>query len=234
MNNCAYCAIKKAKGYVTSKPLNKVIAEFKQGLESGFKHFILLGDDCGSYGVDIGTDFAELLNEINKIKGDYKIDIHYFEPHRLEVLFPKINKKIFKKIYAMRIPIQSANQRIVKLMNRNYDLNNVFRIVKKIKKISSSIILRTHLIYCYPTETREEFMNNITHPDLKYFDEVKHFCYSPRKGTPASKLANKIKSREKKRRLAIMRKAAKIVENFVFLYEDKVEIEGRHFGLSPR
>ena len=229
VNNCAYCVIKKAKGVITSKPLNKIIEEFKRGLKLGFKHFILLGDDCGSYGLDIGTDLAELLNKINKIKGEYTIDIHYLEPFRLEVLFPKINRAVFKKIYAIRIPVQSVNQRIIRLMNRRYNINKVFRIIKEIKKISPSIVLRTHIICCYPTETRKEFMSNINCLAWKYFDEVKFFCYSDRKGTTAAKLDGKISKEEKKRRLAVVEKLTDQRRNFVFPYGEKIEIEGVNF-----
>ena len=229
VNNCAYCAIKKAKGDITSKPMNKVIEEFKRGLKLGFKHFILLGDDCGSYGLDIGTDLAELLNEIDKIKGNYRIDIHYFEPSRLEVLFPKINKTVFKRIYAIRIPIQSISQRIIKLMNRKYDVKKVFKIIKEIKKISPSIILRTHFIYCYPTETREEFIENINYPNLRYFDQIHYYRYSARKGTPAAKLKGKIGRNERKKRIEIVRQISKERSNHVFPYGDEIKIEGINF-----
>jgi ribosomal protein S12 methylthiotransferase len=229
VNNCAYCAIKKAKGDITSKPINKVIDEFKRGLKLGFKHFILLGDDCGSYGLDIGADLSELLNKINKIKGDYKIDIHYFEPFRLEALFPKINKTVFKKIYAIRIPVQSVSQRIIKLMNRKYNVKKVFKIIKEIKKISPTTILRTHFIYCYPTETQEEFIGNVSCPDLKYFDQVHYYCYSDRQGTPAAKLTGKISKKEKERRIEIIRQISEARSNHIFPYGDRVEAEGVNF-----
>jgi MiaB/RimO family radical SAM methylthiotransferase len=232
MNNCAYCAIKKAKGDVNSKSLYKVIEEFKRGLRLGFKHFILLGDDCGSYGLDIGTDLSELLNKINKIKGDYKIDIHYFEPFRLEALFSKIDKAVFKKIYAMRIPIQSVSQRIIKLMNRKYDVEKIFEIVKKIKKIAPFIILRTHFIYCYPTETRDEFIESINYPGLKYFDEVKFFCYSAKEGTEAIKLKGEIDKGERKNRIEKVKQISEERSNHIFPYGDEIEVEGIKFNMA--
>jgi threonylcarbamoyladenosine tRNA methylthiotransferase CDKAL1 len=230
INNCAYCAIKKAKGYVTSKPIDEIIKEFKRGLKLGFKHFIFLGDDCGSYGADIGTDFAELLNRVCGIKGDYKIDIHYLEPFRLEFLFPKINKPVFKKIYAIRLPLQSVNQRIVNLMNRKYNIKKVFEIIKEIKKNSPSIILRTHFIYCYPSETSREFARNVNYPGLEYFDEVKFFYFSPKKGTPAAKLKSKISKKERERRTEIIRQISKERKNHIFPYGDEIKVEGVNFG----
>ena len=230
MSNCAYCSIKKAKGDVTSKPLLQVLKEFKAGLKLGFKYFILLGDDCGSYGMDIGIDLAELLNAIGQIKGDYQISIHYFEPHRLEILFPKIKRDIFRKIYALNIPIQSMNQRIIKLMNRKYNLESILFIAKKIKEVSPSIILKTHIIYCYPTETKKEFLNNINHPGLEEYSQVHYYCFSLRKGTSAAKLKYGISRGERKSKIETIKKISCQKNNYFFPYGDKLEVEGLNFG----
>ncbi|MFH1551869.1 MAG: radical SAM protein [bacterium] len=221
INNCAYCSIKRAKGDIQSKSLNKVIKEFKSGLESGFKLFTLLGDECGSYGLDIETNFAQLLNKINKIRGDFKITIYYFEPSRLEALFSEIDPSIFKRIHSICIPVQSMNQRIVDLMNRHYQLKNIFKIIKQIKKISPSTSLRTHIIYAYPTETEKEFLNNIYSPNLDYFNEIMLYCYSDKKGTFAATMSGKIKSMEMEKRIKMVWQRVKKDRRFIL--PDKIK-----------
>lgn len=215
VNHCAYCAIKKAKGHVVSKPPEAIIGEFKRGLGLGFKYFTLLADDCGSYGVDLGTDLAELLNALCRIEGDYKFTIYFLEPFRLEFLFSKINKQVFRKIYFMCLPLQSCSQRIIRLMNRKYDLKKIVSIIKKIKEFSPALKLRTTLIFNYPTETEREFLSNLTHPALRYFDEVNLFCYSKRKGTPAAELRETATKEEKKRRTEMAAKISRERSNFV-------------------
>lgn len=223
LSNCSYCAIKKAKGSVQSESLDTIVKEFNKGLGLGFKNFVLLGDDCGSYGLDIKTDLAELLNKIVKIKGDYKITIYYLEPFRLENIYSKINKNVFRKIRTICLPIQSVNQRIIGLMNRRYNIESIFNIAKQIKKDSSSIFLRTHIIYNFPTETKQEFMNNINHPDLKYFNEVMLFCYSDRKGTKAAELKGKIAGKERQGRIKIVKQLLK--NNTKFTLPSKIGLE---------
>lgn len=211
--NCAYCAIKKAKGNVKSKSLNLVIKEFNRGLKHGAKLFTLLGDDCGSYGFDIGTNFAELINTLCRVKGDYRINVNYFEPFRLQVLWPKINKDVFKKLYSLRSSLESFNPRILALMNRYYDINEILKIIKEIKRLNPVIILRTELLFCYPTETRDEFLDMINHPALKYFNEVHFILYSAREGTPAANL-KQITEKERMIRCEILTRMIKNRKNF--------------------
>jgi len=73
LGNCSYCAIKKAIGTLHSKPLEICVEEFKKGLNLGYKHFVILADDTGGYGRDIGESLPHLLDEITKIKGNYSI-----------------------------------------------------------------------------------------------------------------------------------------------------------------
>ena len=108
VNNCSYCAIKKAKGYVTSKPIDRVVREVFQGLDKGYKQFMLLGDDCGSYGIDIGTDFADLLNSIGNF--DIRLNINYIEPKGFQKICKKIGEKVFEHVDFMNIPLQSTSK----------------------------------------------------------------------------------------------------------------------------
>ncbi|MBN1897273.1 MAG: radical SAM protein [Spirochaetes bacterium] len=202
VNACSYCLIKKAKGYVKSKPVGKIISEFKDGLNRGFARFILLADDCGSYGADIGKDFCDLLREIARLKKhreEFEIVINYFEPSRLIKLYPKLKPIInHLNIQFICIPVQSGDDRILKLMNRNYKIMKVIKIVKDIKKISPTTKLHTHFIPCFPTETRDEFFNSID--KAKFFDSVSFSFFVDFEGVPSSKLT-RVGSKEYKYRM---------------------------------
>ena len=60
---CSYCSIKTAIGKLRSKPLSSVLEEFRNGLKLGYKEFQFVGDNAGSYGLDIGTNLGEVLRE---------------------------------------------------------------------------------------------------------------------------------------------------------------------------
>lgn len=192
VNNCTYCAIKKAKGEVTSKPIDKIISEVKEGMRVGFKHFMLLADDSGSYGLDIGVDFAKLLNQLKDL--DIRMYINYIEPKRFQLLYPNIDKGAFEKIDFMGIPLQSTSQRILKLMNRHYEVADILKIVKEIKGRTPHIYLSTQMIYGFPSETREEFRDAFRL--IEFFDTVVYFYYTDRKDVESSSLLGHLTSTE--------------------------------------
>jgi len=215
VNNCSFCSTKKAKGYVESKPVQEIIREFKSGIKAGFEKFVLLADDCGSYGMDIGADFAELLNEINNLRGLFKIKIYFIEPSRLIDLYPKINKNIFKsKVYYINAPVQTTSKRILRLMKRKFDIKSLLNIVNEIRALNPHVRIETVVMYGFPSETREELVDTFALGG--YFDEIMYIAYSGRTGTPAFEYKGKISEKEKKNRASLIatearRSSSKIV-----------------------
>ena len=192
INNCSYCAIKKAKGYVKSKPLKGLVAELENAIRAGYKRVMLLGDDCGSYGVDLGTNLVELLNELNNY--NIGININYIHPSRLEEIYPRLSMGTLERLGFMNVPIQSTSPRILDLMNRHYDAEKIFEVVEDIKSKFPHLFLETHIIYGFPSETREEFED--TFRAIDFFDSVIYFYYTNRKNVDASKYKGKITTSE--------------------------------------
>jgi MiaB/RimO family radical SAM methylthiotransferase len=187
LGKCNFCAIKKAKGSVTSKPIDKVLEEFDMGLKLGYERFALLGDDVGCYGMDKGIDLSVLLSEMLKRDGDYKISLHYVDPQWLVKLYPKL-RGIFKtnKICSTNIPIQSGSNRILKLMGRGYRIGDVIKNVAEMKKMSN-VNIATDILFGFPSETMKEFEDSIKAASV--FDEVIFYAFSERMGTSASKIS---------------------------------------------
>ncbi len=204
LGECNFCAIKKAKGSVTSVPIDKIMEEFDYGLKMGYKNFALLGDDVGSYGMDKNTDLTVHLNEMLKRRGDYKISLHYIDPQWLVELYSKL-RDIFEtgKISSANIPIQSGNNRILKLMNRRYRIGDVMRIVVDIKKISK-INIATDVLFGFPTETMEEFEDSIKAASV--FDVVIFYAFSQRMRTQACDISPKVSRSELKEKLKMILK----------------------------
>lgn len=192
VNNCSYCAIKKAKDEVTSKTVDTIISELKEGMRMGFKRFVLLADDCGSYGLDLGIDFAKLLNQLNDF--DIRMNINYIEPKEFQLLYPKFEQGALEKIDFMDIPLQSTSKRILRLMNRHYEVADILKIAKEIKRRLPHIYLETQIIYGFPSETREEFRD--TFRLTEFFDTVIYFYYTDRKNVKSSFLPGKLTSSE--------------------------------------
>ena len=192
VSSCSYCAIKKAKGQVKSKPLDNVIRELDQAIKDGYSRIMLLGDDCGSYGVDLGIDLSDLLNKL--VNFNVGISINYVEPGRFLYLHPKLQRSTLERIQFINIPIQSTSNRIIKLMGRHYDVDDILHLMQEMRRNYPGIYLETHIMYGFPTESWEEFESSFR--VAEYFDSVIYFYYTDRKNVRSSLLDGKLSRAE--------------------------------------
>jgi threonylcarbamoyladenosine tRNA methylthiotransferase MtaB len=208
-NNCAYCGIKKSRGMTKSKPIDNVVSEFRRGLQQGFKRFSLLGTDLSSYGMDIGCNLNDLLKELIKENGDFKISLRNINPGNFKRLIDDFLPLLStNKIEYLEMAAESGSDRIIKLMNRNYTVAEFKEMVSKIRKAHPHFIIRTQLIAGFPTETEEEFQETMKLLDEVVFDFVEAYEFSERKGTVAAKLEPKVPDDIKRRRYMQLHKKA--------------------------
>lgn len=200
--NCAYCAIGNAIGSLHSKPLDDCLREFKKGLDSGHKIFIITADDTGSYGIDIGSNLPELLDKITSIPGNYKITIRDLNPQWIVKYIDDLEKIIKRnKITRVVIPIQSGSSRTLKLMRRYHDTNEMYKVFQRLKKSSPSLVFLTNFILGFPTETDEDFKETLSYIKKIDFDSGLIFPFSSKKGILAEKIEPKVPQDEIFRRL---------------------------------
>ena len=202
LGNCSYCAIKKAKGTLQSKPLENVMQDFRKGLATGHKRFILTADDTGAYGQDLGTDIATLLEELLRTEGDYRLNIYHLEANWLIKYLDRL-KECFKsgKIDAIFSPIQSGSDTILKAMRRPYTAEQYLRCIKELRKEVPRLKIWNQFIIGFPGETEEDFKQSLKVLDEVNFNLVQAFAYSDRPGTGASKMDNHVSDETIKKRL---------------------------------
>ncbi len=201
LGNCSYCAIRKAIGSHVSKPLDQCIKEFKKGLEKGYKDIVIAGDDVGAYGLDIGTNITKLLDEITKIPGDYNITVQTLHPQWVIRYINELEQILKRqKITHLAILIQSANKRILNLMNRYSDAEKMRDTFLRLKNFYPNLMIHTHCLLGFPSETKEEFKET-----LDFIAEVGFvgfiFLFSLRPGTKANDIEPKISENEMIKRL---------------------------------
>ncbi|MAG50272.1 hypothetical protein CL621_01365 [archaeon] len=191
LGNCNYCIIKSAIGNLKSRSREDIIKEFKKGIESGYKKFVLWGDDCGCYGKDIGTNFTDLFKTFSEISDEAIFKIVYFEPNWLIEQYQGLKQFIKNnRIYYINIPLQSGSNNVINLMGRHYDINKTKEILKEIKEISPNIFLETCILFGFPGETHQDFLDSIEAG--KYFDCANFIVFSERPNTKAAKMKNKV------------------------------------------
>ncbi|MBO5375327.1 MAG: tRNA (N(6)-L-threonylcarbamoyladenosine(37)-C(2))-methylthiotransferase MtaB [Bacilli bacterium] len=187
-NFCSYCIIPKVRGKCRSKTLDTAVCEIRTLVSNGFREIVLTGIHTGNYGVDINTNFATLLREVLKIDGLKRLRISSIEITELTDEVLEIIKNSEVVVNHFHIPIQSGSDKVLKLMNRKYDINYFIDKVNKIREIKKDVSITTDIIAGHPGEDEEEFKEVLENVKKIEFSKLHVFPYSIRKNTPSEKL----------------------------------------------
>ncbi len=207
---CSYCAIHKAVGNLQSKSIDQCVTEFKKGLAAGYCHFILTADNIGAYGIDIGTTLPALLDALTSIEGKYDIMILNAHP-RWAVKYCDDLERILSrnKITGLDIPFQSGSKRILKLMNRYSDIQQIKKVCVRLKQASPRLILGTDCIIGFPSETVEDLMMTLDFIKEVGFHVGTAIKYSCKSGTPAESIQPVVSQKESSKRFIYAKKNLK-------------------------
>jgi len=214
---CTYCKTKHARGHLKSYPLKIIINQIRKAKNTGAKEVWLVSEDNGAYGKDINSSFPELLNEISKIiinndesereeenRTKLKIRVGMLNPeyafeYRKE-LGEILKQKQFYKF--LHIPIQCADNEVLKEMKRPYTIEECKETFDYLKKEIPEITIATDIICGFPTETEEQFEKTMDFVKEQEFTVINISKFYPRPKTPAAKMkllpTDKVKRRSKK------------------------------------
>lgn len=200
-NFCSYCIIPYVRGKCRSKNFQTVLEEIQNYVQHGYKEVVLTGIHTGNYGVDLGTDFAALLREIVKINGLVRLRISSIEITELTDEVLQIIRDNDVIVDHLHIPLQAGSDKILRLMNRKYDLAYFKQKMEKIREIRPDISLTTDIIVGFPFETEEDFQDTLSFVREVQFSKVHVFPYSRRSGTVAADMAEQVPGDVKKDRV---------------------------------
>ena len=211
LNRCAFCAIPLIRGKLKSRTIENIVEEVKKSVEEGVYEINLISQDTTKYGFDIYKKLAlvDLLKEIVKIDGDFKVRLLYLYPDIVTdelIDFIKNNPKIMPYF---DIPIQHSEDKLLKAMYRRGSREYLVNLMHKIKKEIPNAILRTTLIVGFPFEEESDVLNMIEFiKDIK-FDRLGAFTFSLEEDTKACDYPNVISEAEKQRRYELLMSAQK-------------------------
>ena len=200
-NFCSYCIIPYVRGKCRSKNFQTVLEEIQNYVQHGYKEVVLTGIHTGNYGVDLGTDFAALLREIVKINGLVRLRISSIEITELTDEVLQIIQDNDVIVDHLHIPLQAGSDKILRLMNRKYDLAYFKQKMEQIREIRPDISLTTDIIVGFPSETEEDFQDTLSFVREVQFSKVHVFPYSRRSGTVAADMAEQVPGDVKKDRV---------------------------------
>jgi len=206
---CSYCAIRLARGRLRSKPEDKVLEEVKKGIRQGFKQMILLAEDLYCYGYDVHKQpmAIDLIKKMTALDGDFQLILPDCKPEMLLNHYDEI-EAILKtgKIHEIKFAIQSANPRVLKLMNRPFDVKAFQEQFIKLKADNPKVSFCAHIMVGFPQETESEFQDTYDFVEACKFDKVLSFQYSGRPKTFSSTLSGQIPEAVAKARLKRLHK----------------------------
>lgn len=201
-NRCTYCTIPSIRGKMRSRSMENVIDEAKQLAESGVKELILIAQDTTSYGLDLYGELKlpELLNELCKIDSLEWIRLLYCYPDRITDELIETMKNQEKVVNYIDLPLQHADDKILKAMNRRGDQALIRSVISKLRTEIPDVVIRTTFIVGFPGEGEEEFETLAEFVNEIEFDRLGVFAFSPQEGTPAYDMENQVDDDVKARR----------------------------------
>ena len=193
-NRCTYCAIPYIRGKYRSRKIEDIVAEAKSLAEGGAKEIIVIAQDTTRYGIDLYGEYKlpQLLKELCKIDEISWIRLHYLYPELITDELIDVIAGEEKILNYLDIPIQHANDRILKLMGRRTNKAQIESLIEKLRERIPDVTLRTSLIAGFPSETEEEFSELYDFVEKSRFDRLGVFAYSMEEGTPAARLGGQI------------------------------------------
>lgn len=202
-NFCTYCIVPYVRGRERSRSIDNIVAEARLAVMTGYKEITLLGQNVNSYGNDLAenVNFANLLKELNSVKGEYRLRFMSSHPKDLTEDLLYAMKENEHCCHQIHLPVQAGSDRVLKLMNRKYTRSDFLKKVDLIKKIIPDCAVSTDIMVGFPSETEEDFLDTLDLVKTVGFSSAFTFVYSRRKGTVADRMEGQIPEEIKKDRI---------------------------------
>jgi len=201
-NRCAYCAIPLIRGDYRSRPLESIEAEAFRLAAQGVREINLIAQDTTRYGLDLYGDYKldKLLKELVTIEGLEWLRVLYAYPTHFTDSLIEVMGSHEKICRYLDIPLQHADNAVLRAMNRQGSVEDVLSLIDKLRKHIPGLALRTSFIVGFPGETEQRFQNLVDFIKSVRFDRIGVFTYSLEEGTPAANLPGQVSDEVKEAR----------------------------------
>ena len=200
-NFCSYCIVPYVRGRERSRDPQCVLQEVRELVAAGYKDITLLGQNVNSYGNDLDLDyhFPDLLEDIDKIPGEYLIRFMSSHPKDATNRLFDVMAKCSHVAKQLHLPFQSGNNRVLNEMNRRYTREKYLEEIRYAKSVMPGLVLTSDVIIGFPGETEAEAMDTVSLVEEVGFDALFTFIYSPRPGTKAAAMPDPATRAEKQK-----------------------------------
>jgi tRNA-2-methylthio-N6-dimethylallyladenosine synthase len=197
---CTFCIVPFTRGRERSKPAADVVAEARTLVERGARQITLLGQNVNSYR-DGGTDFAALLRRVSAVEGLARLFFTSSYPRDMTADVFRAIAECGPPLEFLHFPVQSGSDAVLRRMKRRHTVEWYLRRIDEARAIIPGVQFSTDLIVGFPGETEDDFRATLALVERVRYAECFMYRYSPREGTPATRLPDDLPEEEKGRRL---------------------------------
>src|SRR5690349_4404942 len=183
-NVCSFCVVPHTRGREVSRAFPEVLAEVADLAKVGVREVTLIGQNVNSYRG--GISFAQLLLRTAEVPGIERVRFTTSHPHDLSdelIEAFRVQPKIAPHFH---LPVQCGSDRILKMMRRDYTVEQYMERLEKLRAARPGIAITTDIIVGFPGETEEEFEMTMQLTERVKYDNQFSFVYSPRPKTGAA------------------------------------------------
>lgn len=243
-NRCAYCAIPLIRGDQKSRTIEDIMEEVNYLASVGVKELTLIAQDTTKYGLDNYGKLMlpELLRQVSKVEGLHWIRVLYMYPDEIVDDVLQAMSESEKIVPYFDIPMQHANNRLLKAMNRRGTKEHAYEIIEHIQTLFDHPVLRTTMIVGFPSETDEDFDELMEFVQNVKWDRMGAFTYSKEEDTRAFDMKPEVDAQIAQNRLETLMKLQnqisyeknqeKIGQVFEVLVEEKEGLKETYRGRS--
>jgi threonylcarbamoyladenosine tRNA methylthiotransferase MtaB len=204
--HCAYCIIPTVRGGARSRPASAVLDEVRRRVDQGQPEMVMTGISVGDYrDPERGLELGELMVATARVPGVQRVRLSSVEVIHVKDSLLEALAAEPKVCPHLHIPMQSADDRVLRDMGRHYTSDEYLENVAVVREAVPQVNVTTDVIVGFPTESEAAFERTLAAIDLAGISRVHTFSYSPRPGTRAEALGDRIAPEEKKRRSQVLR-----------------------------
>ncbi len=204
-NGCAFCVIPKLRGRYRSRSMAALLEEARGLADSGVKELIVIAQDITRYGLDLGdgTTLTRLLTELCRLDFHW-IRLHYLYPEAVTDQLIEVIAREKKIVHYLDIPIQHANDGILRAMRRRSTRAEIETLFAKLRAAMPDVVIRTSLICGLPGEGEAEFEELCGFLREQKLQRAGVFQFSPEEGTLAAAMDGQVDPETAARRVELV------------------------------
>jgi threonylcarbamoyladenosine tRNA methylthiotransferase MtaB len=210
--HCAYCIIPAVRGAARSRPAAAILEEVSRRVAQGQPEMVMTGISVGDYrDPERGLELGQLMVEVARVPGVERVRLSSVEVIHVRDSLIEALRSEPRVCPHLHIPMQSGDDRVLRDMRRHYSAREYLDIVSDLRRALPEVNVTTDVIVGFPTETEGAFQRTLDAVAQAGISRIHTFPYSPRPGTAASGLGDRVAPEEKKRRSLVMRGRSEVL-----------------------